>query len=682
MYLYRNSQIFGGIAAIIIFLLADSILAQPDRPRRGIGSGRSSSVRLNPDQLEMIDGTGVVKSKNVFDELSYRGPEVLIDTHLAGIQFVKFQIERINDKKNSPQLYFINTKTHRAHMMFMRAVGIKFTGFGGMSDKGRFGSGRSDDNNQSTSQMRGVLCYRPRVKAPNGESGLYTFEYEPNDNYSYEMIKFSYDMLLEKMPLLKGKLGYYPMPRSRALYAKEKGLYAKGKLPVYLDDDLFGNIGFLPLNAGKSFGTLRVMNLEQRPSPRDIVIYSSLPNQMPRVSGIITSVRQTPLSHVNLRAIQDRIPNAYISRASELNEVTRLVGKLVCYEVGDFGYRLRRASADEVHQHFESVRPKSTQTPARDLAVKEIRSLDRIKFTDSPSVGVKAANLATLKTFGMSETIVPDGYAIPFYFYDSFMKFNGFYGYAKQLMKNSKFRASQKTQIAELKKFRKLIKKGRMPEWMIHQLTLLQKSFPEGTNIRCRSSTNNEDLPGFSGAGLYDSFTHKKDEGHLAKSVMQVFASLWNFRAFDEREFYRIDHFSAAMGIVCHANFKDEIANGVAVTIDPLYETDGNYYLNTQVGEDLVTNPEEQSQPEEMLLDWWEEEKIKVVQHSNRVKPGTLILKPAQIAKMRKNLGRVHAKFAKLYGKSLESEDFAMEVEFKITKKGELVIKQARPWVQ
>ncbi len=36
-----------------------------------------------------------------------------------------------------------------------------------------------------------------------------------------------------------------------------------------------------------------------------------LPNEMPRVAGIITAVRQTPLSHVDLRAIQDRIAEAH-----------------------------------------------------------------------------------------------------------------------------------------------------------------------------------------------------------------------------------------------------------------------------------------------------------------------------------------------------------------------------------
>ncbi len=53
-------------------------------------------------------------------------------------------------------------------------------------------------------------------------------------------------------------------------------------------------------------------------------------------------------------------------------------------------------------------------------------------------------------------------------------------------------------------------------------LTALHGRFPAGTALRCRSSTNNEDLPGFSGAGLYGSFAHRADEGHVAKTIKQV----------------------------------------------------------------------------------------------------------------------------------------------------------------
>ena len=48
-----------------------------------------------------------------------------------------------------------------------------------------------------------------------------------------------------------------------------------------------------------------------------------------------------------------------------------------------------------------------------------------------------------------------------------------------------------------------------MPERMMADLAALHMSFPEGTSFRCRSRTNNEDFPGFSGAGLYDCYTHK-----------------------------------------------------------------------------------------------------------------------------------------------------------------------------
>ena len=82
-----------------------------------------------------------------------------------------------------------------------------------------------------------------------------------------------------------------------------------------------------------------------------------------------------------------------------------------------------------------------------------------------------------------------------------------------------------------------------------------KNSLPDRTPLRCRSSTNNEDLPGFSGAGLYDSFTHRPDEGHLSESIKQVYASLWNYRAFEAREFYRIDHFTTAMGVLVHPQF-------------------------------------------------------------------------------------------------------------------------------
>ena len=169
---------------------------------------------------------------------------------------------------------------------------------------------------------------------------------------------------------------------------------------------------------------------------------------------------------------------------------------------------------------------------------------------------------------------------------------------------------------------RDAIEDAQSPQWIIDALTAMHDTYPDGQRLRYRSSTNNEDLPGFNGAGLYDSQTQKPDETEedgIDKSLKQVFASLWNFRAFTEREFHRIDHLAAAMGVLVHPNFSDELVNGVAVSFHPV-EDDGRYYVNSQVGEDLVTNPEAHSVPEEISLKAGGE--VADISTSNQVPPG------------------------------------------------------------
>lgn len=623
---------------------------------RGRDSREPSGPRLTPEQVEFKDGAATIPDRETFKKLSYQGTDVRIDTQLAGIEFVKIQVE--NTHTQNPQLYFMNTKTHRSHGSFMRAAGL--------------GRGQG--------QMRGVLSYRPLFTAPNGEPGVYTFEFNPNDAFPFEKIKLVHDLLVAKMPILKNRLGYCPLWGAIGIYRREKALYDKAEFPVYFEDDLYANIGYLPLNQAESYGRLRVLESNERPTPRDIVICKTLPNEMPRVAGTITGVRQTPLSHVNLRAIQDKVPNAFITKAWENRLIAPLIGKYVYYKVNADGFEIRAATREEVETHFADLRPTKTQKPKRNLSAKKILPLDDIKFADSSSFGVKTANVATLRTFGFPKGTVPNGFGVPFYFYDEFMKHNGFYTKAEELLKDSAFQNSHDVKEAELIKFRSEIEKGKMPAWMMRALSDLQNSFPNGTSLRCRSSTNSEDLPGFSGAGLYDSFTHNPDEGHLSKSIKQVFASLWNFRAFEARDFFRIDHLTTAMGVLVHPNFENELANGVAVSDDVVYQTEGNYYLNIQVGENLVTNPDEQSIPEEILLDWWDSNNYRVVSTSNRVTDNKRILTDKYLRELNLYLGTVHNKFSQLYGGTSQTTDFAMEIEFKITNDGKISIKQARPW--
>ena len=412
-----------------------------------------------------------------------------------------------------------------------------------------------------------------------------------------------------------------------------------------------------------------------------------MPNSLPRVAGIVSTAPQTPLSHVNLRAVQDRVPNAFIRGALDNPHFVSLLGSYVHLAVTEDGYSIRAASAEEVESHYAALRPAQNQTPERDLTVTSITALDDISFSDWKAFGVKAANMATLRKLTLPygedwDWSMPDGFAVPFYFYDEFMKHNGFYDDIVEMLADAEFQSDFDTQEDELKKLRKKIKKGETPQWIKTALEEMHAEFPEGQSLRYRSSTNNEDLPGFNGAGLYDSKTQHPDEtveDGIDKSLKQVYASLWNFRAFTEREFHRIDHAAAAMGVLVHPNYSDELANGVAVSFDPVYGRDGSYYVNTQLGEDLVTNPDAHSVPEEILLNSTLGS-FTVLATSNQVPAGQLLLDSDRLQMLRDNLTKIHEEFEKLYEPETD-EPFAIEIEFKVTSDDLLSIKQARPWV-
>ena len=170
------------------------------------------------------------------------------------------------------------------------------------------------------------------------------------------------------------------------------------------------------------------------------------------------------------------------------------------------------------------------------------------------------------------------------------------------------------------------------------------------------------------------------EENGIDKSLKQVYASLWNFRAFTEREFHRIDHLAARRwGCWCIANYSDELANGVAVSFDPVRGNDNYYYVNSQVGEDLVTNPDALSVPEEILLRQQSRGYL-VIRTSNQTTPGLLLMSRSQMHQLRQHLTAIHDHFKGLY-KPAPDAPFAMEIEFKITSENVLAIKQARPWV-
>ena len=605
------------------------------------------------------DGVILIDSFTTFKKLSIRKDWVQFSEYLNGLGFFKFLIT--DYKSSNPKVFFINTNKHDLHKSFADEIGEDYLG----------------DNIR-----KGQIVYHPTSISNNGNLGTFAFNYTGGHGDDFDIVLRTHELLAASMPFLKNNLSYFITDNGKDEYERDIDSFNNSRIPVLLEEDVYADVDYWGLNQAEGYGFFKKIELDEVPGTKDIVLYDALPNALPRVGGIITSVIQTPLSHVNLRAIQNKVPNAFIRDPLDVDSIADLLNHYIYFKVEQDKYTIREATVEEVNAWFENIRPEQEQTPPLNLCIKEILPLEKIGFKLFDAFGAKCANLATMRTFDLPAGTIPNGYGIPFYYYQEFMKYHGFFAEAKQIIERKDFKLDRNLRDSLLSDFRKKIRAATMPTWMHNDLSALQNSFPSGTSIRCRSSTNNEDLPGFNGAGLYTSKTQHPIEGHISKSIKQVYASLWNLRAFEERDFYRINHFMASMGVLCHPNFQDELANGVGVSTDPLYNTNSTFYLNTQIGEELITNPDSNARPEEILLDRVSvsSNNYIVLQRSNLVKEDSTILSEQHLSEMREFLTIIHDEFTKLYGAE-NSASFAMDIEYKITKEDQLIIKQARPWV-
>ena len=330
---------------------------------------------------------------------------------------------------------------------------------------------------------------------------------------------------------------------------------------------------------------------------------------------------------------------------------------------------------------LDALRPSEATIHQGDLVTDEIRSLDALGQIDFVTYGAKAANLGELGQI-IPEFAVTSGFAVPFAWYHEAMRDSGLHQWIAGKLSDGRM-IDRAWRNESLKEIRRRVKQVNVMQVRIEELERWRAQFPVGQPLRCRSSANSEDLLSFNGAGLYESYTHRPDEGELVHSIRQVWASMWTERAYEEREFYRIDHLSAKMGVLVHPNVDDEIANGVAVATNLFTAGAPGYTINAQFGEELVTNPEANAVPEEWLTTasgegHWQALRMRRSSLVTPDKPNVLTLdETTTVAEI---LQSITAHFKAATG--AVSPRFVMEIEFKITLDGDLVVKQARPWVR
>lgn len=478
----------------------------------------------------------------------------------------------------------------------------------------------------------------------------------------------------------------------------ERASAVDGQLPIVSPETPFQNVTFQPLTEGVAYGTLKFVPSDRLYSealgPNVIVITDDVPNDIPLVGGLITEAFQTPLAHVNVLSENRGTPNAALRNARIV--LAEHLDELVRIEVNASGLHVGEADLEEAQAYWDSFVPAAANiSPRIDETVRGVQPLSAHSLDSIPIVGAKAAQLAELGRIdqpgkcssGHTFLNLPEApFAIPVVHSREHFAASGAQALLEELSDQDSFKNDPLARAEALAQVQAQIKGFPVDAALLAEVEQAVSERWGNERIRLRSSSNTEDLPNFTGAGLYTSVAAHLDEaGEIEDGIREVWASLWNSRAYDERRFAGIDPTNIAMGILVHPAYPSEEANGVAVTRNVLDLSRGDvYYFNVQAGEASVTNPAPGVTTEQLTYNWYRTPELMYQSESSLL--GALDTQPSAVLTgdeaddLACAMSAIHDWFRPLLDPNDENPYFTMESEFKlIGPERTLLIKQARP---
>jgi len=212
------------------------------------------------------------------------------------------------------------------------------------------------------------------------------------------------------------------------------------------------------------------------------------------------------------------------------------------------------------------------------LSLAEQRSRSSLAF------GGKSANLGEVLNARLPGIVVPSGFTIPFYYYDEFIKQNKLDDVIFGLLNDQKFVHDPAYRREQLVQLRQKIETAAFdPELRKMVLETVAREYA-GKGLFVRSSSNSEDLPNFSGAGLYTTVPNVRGDQQLIDAIRKVWASLWNFEAYEARERAGVDHSKIFMAVLLQEGINSE-SSGVMISTDPFdNENKGAIYISAKRG--------------------------------------------------------------------------------------------------
>lgn len=645
----------------------------------------SDFVRRKP---ETRDSLREIKTAQDFHDLSNQEPGGLVRSG----QVLKFLVDNRNYPKSD--IYYLNS--HYCERMMLDAQDSKckyvylHREFANKKFNKKYAVSQYNDIAYNTSDLSTKKFIDGRIQVfdvpdsdsstPNARKQIYGVWFIERDLISEAGVLYVLKKVKESFHLTDNELFFVQYNQKQTTNTIASTLAAM-KIGITSIDKILMGVAYLPLNSGVAYGYLRydpkgdVFKL----NPTDIPVFSVLPLDLGVVAGTITTSFQDVASHINLKARERKTPNIAILSPDLVEKLKAFNNKPVKLTVTPNSYEIVDSTVEEIESHQTKI---TEWLQARtDLSIKEpllySKMCAKIKGRDclrlAGAFGGKVMQLGFLAreevlggrqnklTKQFNYPLSPTGFGIPVSFYHEFMEHNKIKNSKlsqniETLVKNEKKELQPSLtpdqRIALISEIQDQIRNGEFPEELINKILKTLAEFKkevmnrdnfELKKIKVRSSANVEDIAGFDGAGLHDSFSAKvsdkfltpelnkstqcniKEEKVVIKdndgnasegedsdnglgavkqeiepktifcAIKSVYASLFNPRAIAERSFRGFDHDSAMMGIAVVPSYKSNDqkikANSVLITRVLNTESVYGYQLATQVGNNLATNP-------------------------------------------------------------------------------------------
>jgi rifampicin phosphotransferase len=467
------------------------------------------------------------------------------------------------DRKDGNKIYYVNSQRYRFHKDFVNGTYLSL-------ERGEE-FWKNNYINPNRRFILGTLAWQAPVRR-------YTFEFWEGDQIPADQIKLTADILK--------KTFFAPVAFKPNSTKQEEDSASIQGLDRVLQSDIARQQEYQALNVAKGLGRIHIIDkLDDHVEIgfNEILVLKEVPLSLPPVAGVIVSKPSTPLSHINLLVKGWGVPNAYIKDAGEI--LKQYDGWWVAFETMPDRYTIRKADLKQIDEYQKRLKAKlDVMTPRFNLEEKRLLDLDQQRARQADAYGSKSANLGEVARAHLAGVVVPKGFGIPIYYYDQFIKENKLEDAIYEMMNDQKFVHDPAYRRQRLSEMRERIKAGKVSDALREAVLKKVHAEYEGKGLFVRSSSNVEDLPNFSGAGLHDTVPNVKEDEQLIEAIKTVWASLWNFDAYEARERAGIDHSKSFMAVLVQEGINADSA-GVMITTDPFDAEDrGGIYISAKRG--------------------------------------------------------------------------------------------------